>query len=375
MTSENGTGVQGKIRFSKLDLPGFDVYWAGDGDGAPGSYCFGSGDGSLLFTEPGCPLRTLNHLVPSREAINEVAFLDDWLAASTRGDVVFANKNGPTRTWIGGAHGVIATRGAVEGFLAPMGVYGILWVDLGHPEMGIYPTTLTAEEHDYNFYRIVGLHCPVRGGLVACAARHDGFGGLPMPGQETPATWLRPEGVDFVDVTALDPERHPFAVAALGVDCSIRFVRDLLTDLAVEVLDLNLPGERGYQLFCSEGHILLLTNRRLYVFKDLATRFLEGQPIGEALTLSWLELEAVSASLVHDRSLLVVMADSVLRFELDSLTAPVGNWAAQPPEHSETTSLIISSCQLGRIVVSQDALNPSKSVLLSSSASDFVEMA
>ena len=52
---------------------------------------------------------------------------------------------------------------------------------------------------------------------------------------------LRPVGVDFIDVAALDVEGFPFAVAALGLDCSIHFISDLLGD---QTTTLHLSSRR-----------------------------------------------------------------------------------------------------------------------------------
>jgi len=131
---------------------------------------------------------------------------------------------------------------------------------------------------------------------------------------------LRPVGVDFVDVAALDVGGFPFAVAALGLDCSVHFVCDLLGDQATTRLHLSLRGERAYRILCAEGHVFLLTDKGLYAFKDLAVRFLRGEEINDP-TARRLDLEAVDASLGPDRSLLVVMPDCVYDVKFDSLLA------------------------------------------------------
>ena len=49
---------------------------------------------------------------------------------------------------------------------------------------------------------------------------------LSRAGLETHGKKLRPLGVDFVDVTGLNVDGFPLAIAALGLDCSIHFVRE-----------------------------------------------------------------------------------------------------------------------------------------------------
>ena len=157
------------------------------------------------------------------------------------------------------------------------------------------------------------------------AGRRGGFATMPLTGAglKDHGKKLRPDGVDFVDVAALETDGFPFAVAALGLDCSIHLVSDLLADRATMTLQLNSPKERAYRILCTEGHVFMLTDKALYTFKDLAGRFLRGEAIDEP-TAPWLEMEAVDASLGPARSLLILMPDTVDQIEIDSLLAGVG---------------------------------------------------
>ena len=152
-------------------------------------------------------------------------------------------------------------------------------------------------------------------------------------GMEGHGKKLRPAGVDFVDAAALEVNGFPFAVAALGLDCSIHFVRDLLGDGATTTIHLNSRRDRAYRILCTEGHVFMLTDKGLYAFEDLAARFLRGEAINDP-TAQWLDLEAVDASLGPDRSLLVVMPDTVHRIEIDSLLAGVAPQTGPPREES-----------------------------------------
>ena len=145
---------------------------------------------------------------------------------------------------------------------------------------------------------------------------------MPLAGDglESHGKKLRPAGVDFVDAAALEVNGFPFAVAALGLDCSIHFIRDLLSDQATTTLHLKSRTERAYRILCTEGHVFVLTDKSLYAFEDLAVRFLRGEAINDA-TAQWMDLEAVDASLGPDRSLLVVMPDSVYPVKIDSILA------------------------------------------------------
>ncbi len=168
---------------------------------------------------------------------------------------------------------------------------------------------------------------------------------MPLAGSglENHGKKLRPVGVDFVDVAALDVAGFPFAVAALGLDCSIHFVSDLLGDQATTTLHLSVRNERAYRILCAEGHVFVLTDKRLYTFKDLAVRFLRGEAINNP-PARCVPLEAVDASLGPDRSLLVVMPDSVYHVNIDSILAGGQEMLAtnsddEPWEPVEKTSL------------------------------------
>ena len=185
--------------------------------------------------------------------------------------------------------------------------------------------------------RLSALPALDRGEILACAGRRGGFATMPLAGAglENHGKKLRPVGVDFVDVAALDVDGFPFAVAALGLDCSIHFVSDLLGDQATTTLHLGSRRERAYRILCAEGHVFMLTDKSLYAFKDLAVRFLRGEAINDPTAQS-LDLEAVDASLGPDRSLLVVMPDTVYHIEIDSLLAGVDLRTGRPRNASRT---------------------------------------
>ena len=89
------------------------------------------------------------------------------------------------------------------------------------------------------------------------------------------------------------------------LDCSIILVKDLLIDDSpAQSLHYDFQGERAYRVLSAHGHVFLLTNRRLYAFVDLASRFLDGKGIEPDVRINSWELEAVDASLGSDSSLL-----------------------------------------------------------------------
>jgi hypothetical protein len=73
----------------------------------------------------------------------------------------------------------------------------------------------------------------------------------------------------------------------------------------------------------------MLTDKGLYAFKDLAVRFLRGEEITDP-TARTLDLEAVDVSLGPDRSLVIVMPDSVYHIKIDSLLAGADDQVPRP---------------------------------------------
>ena len=182
---------------------------------------------------------------------------------------------------------------------------------------------LGAGDEALDFYRVISLAGPGHGEILACAARQSGFAAMSLsaggPGHF--GKKLTPEGVDFVDVAPLGIDGHPFAVAALGGDCSIHFARDLSSAMDAETLRFGGLNEQAYRILCAEGHMILLTDKTLYAFIDLASRFLAGEATDGPATARGFRLDAVDASLAPDGSLLVVMTDSVYRIRIASLVA------------------------------------------------------
>jgi hypothetical protein len=274
-------------------------------------------------------------MAPSEEAVNGIAFAAGLMGVSTRSDITFLKVpepgGGHTRRSIfhGGAHGVVSTHGGC--IIAPIGRRGILLWD-PKPETAQKVRILKPADEDLYLYKVVSLSSPDRGEILACAGRRGGFATLPLAGGlENYGKTLRPVGVDFVDVAALDVDGYPFAVAALGLDCSIHLVCDILADQATTTLHLGSLGERAYRILCAEGHVFLLTDKNLYAFVDLASRFLQGKALCPLQTRS-VSLEAVDVALAFDRSLLLVMPDTVYRIEIDSIIAQgaqdgsLGSW-------------------------------------------------
>jgi len=357
-----------KIDGGQISLPNFGISWACGSPWRPG-YCFGSDDGRVQFTGLDSVATTgPDEVAPSKDAINGIAFAGDLMAASTRSDVTFLNVplgggHLELAFFFGGAHGVAATQSGK--IIAPMGKQGILQMGTKQGKAQTVRILKAADESFYS-YKVVSLASPDRGEILACAGRRGGFAAMPLAGSrlENYGKWLRPAGVDFVDVAAVGVGGFPFAVAALSLDCSIHVICDLLVDKTSKRLDFGLDGQRAYRLLCSEGHVFMLTDKRLYAFAHLATKILGGEAIALRTPARKLDLEAVDVSLAYDRSLLVVMTDCVYRIAIDSLIAGADSRDGNSQGTLQSTTgdgmLPTSSSEESWETSDSSVLNPSK---------------
>lgn len=313
-----------KIRIDSISLPNFEISWAGGNPFGPG-YWLGSEGGRIQITGFVNPEWAGPYAVsPSGDAVNGMAFADDLWAVSTRSEVVFLNVpytgegHVEQAVFHGGAHGVVSTQSG--SIVASLGKRGIL--STGPKSAAIQRVqALRPADDALNIYRVVSLMSPGRGEVLACAGRQGGIAALLLNGADGGGFGqkLQPPGMDFIDVAALGVDGYPLSIVALGLDCSICLVRDLLGDRNTNRLRFNPVGERGFRVLCAEGHVFLLTNKRLYSFVNLAARFLDGDAFAHPTTVRWLDIEAVDASLAFDRTLLVVMPNCVYRIPIDSL--------------------------------------------------------
>jgi hypothetical protein len=315
-----------KLGAREIRIPNFEISWAG---GCPWNQglCFGSEDGRIVNTEPARqdPFR----VVDSGEAINGVAFINDLMSVSTRSEVAFLKvpqfgDGRPERAiFDGGAHGVVATSSGR--FVAPLGPNGLLFME-PNPSEPAKRGTVEAAGKKFNFYKVASLGSTDRGDVLACAVRRDGIVSMVHSklGESGTMSSVAFPGLDVIDVCSLGSTVFPFAAAALGIDRSLHLFRDIVNDR--RALTLQFDGLEGvaYRVLIARGNVLMLTNQWLYSFVGLASRFLGGQQIDVPTTIRGLRLQAVDAFLAFDRSLLVIMPDSVISIEVDRFTASKG---------------------------------------------------
>ena len=309
--------------FTEFRIDGFDACWAARNPLNSG-FCLGSADGHLLFTdEEGNVLSRFQHPASmSGEAINGVASYGQWLAITTRNEVTLLTlpptgaSGPPPVAFPVGAHGVIAMESGF--FIAPLGQSGLMVVK---PQLAGKPTSTVSSATEGNpyFYSAIGLRTPLGREVLVCATRRDGVATMEFAGESGTHSLntINSEGLDVVDVCALDGGAGSLAAAALGADGTLVMFRDVTTDKKPVTLKFSTVEGKAYQLLSGAGDMYLLTSKGLYVLGKLATRFLEGESI-ERLTTPVLALpmEAVDANLYNDDWLLVVMPEEVRKYDL-----------------------------------------------------------
>src|SRR5262249_48682343 len=127
-------------------------------------------------------------------------------------------------------------------------------------------------------------------------------------------------GLDIVDICPLDAENNSMAVAALGRDGSLMLFRHVLEDDKPTTMKFQRVQGVAYRILSSHGDVFLLTSKGLYVLGELAGRFLRNELNKGATTpVHTSPMEAVDATLVYNRWLLVVVPRTVARFDLGTI--------------------------------------------------------
>jgi hypothetical protein len=253
------------------------------------------------------------------EAINGLAFMDGWVALSTRCEVVFVtqrpvNGKGMLARCPTGAHGVIATEAGY--FVAPMGRGGVLVVK---PTTGKDQllTVKKVSDKPVDFYKLVNIRCAGKEVLVG-AARSDGMVALPFSrdGTAEVSSFTYPH-LDITDVCPLGQDLPEPAIAAISRDRTIILSRDAVHDVEPTTIKFDEIRGTAYRILHHEGNLLIHTSKGIYVLVGLSQRFLDGEAIGsKRTTAKKLLLDAVDINIVDNSSLLVVVPDGIVTIDL-----------------------------------------------------------
>jgi hypothetical protein len=311
---------------TNIQFEDFEVSWAGE-DPYRHGFCFGSTDGRIRCTETHSP----NGFGPSKatqfgDAINGIAFFDNFMAVSTRSEISLFSIPPPdnptvlsTHYW-GGAHDITVRPSG--GFVASLGIRGLLTMN-PRLEEGVSSKVNEASGKTLNYYRTLGLGRSSEGDIVSCAVRKDGLATALLTNSDKPGfvCSLTFPGLDVVDLCTFGSERMPLAVVGLGKDRSIHLSQDVLNDRRPVSLRFDGLEGKAYRVFVSQGHMLLLTSEWLYVLRGLAERFVAGQRIDLPTQIRGLKLRAIDAYTAFDKWLLIITPQRVISAEISALAA------------------------------------------------------
>jgi hypothetical protein len=308
--------------FHAIPTPGFAVSWAGENPLGEG-FCFGSETGHLMLTDTlGKPVASLGEATESNEAVNGVAFSQNWIAVTTRSDINFI---GP---WLRGGReqrGVVIYQSALDvvvapqsgQFVIPLGPAGIMVVKPGITDKD--PVIISrSNKINLTFSRLLALPGPAGTDLIVCAGRRGGLGFTEfregMRGHTLISVKL--ENLDLVDLCSMGG----LTVAATAKDGSLVLFRDILTDRNPQTVKFKGVEGTVYRLLYVRGDLFLLTSKGLYGLFGLAEQFLndKGRRQFNSETLR-IPIEASDANIVRGKWLLAVGVDFVFRFDLEKM--------------------------------------------------------
>jgi hypothetical protein len=303
-------------------FPDDEITWAGDCPWT-GTYCFGTENGKVLFyRKDGTVPSPEWSATVAEEAINGVAFFQEFIGVSTRSEINFYRHSPDAPITLervgsgpGGAHGILATPGGQ--FVAPMGTEGLFCFDSSKARAWIDHANGTK----HNYYSVHYLaNCEGRE-ILACAARTDGLLTVRLDEDENEnrIIGLTAPDIDFIDVCSLQLPEFPFAVAALCRDRSLIFIRNMLTEENPQTLRFDQFRGVPYSILSAQGHLFVLTSHEIVVFPGLGSRFASGEPLDRPIHYRHKAVQAVDAFMSESRELMILTDDGVSVFEISKL--------------------------------------------------------
>ncbi len=308
-------------------IPDDEITWAGECPWT-GNYCLGAMSGKVLFLgDSGHLHEAASSETLAVDAINGIAFWNEFIGVSTRSEVVVYRRvpNGFDLVYSGpgGAHCIVAT--TTGQFLAPMWIYGLLCVDLT-PKGGPRGWTASAAGALLNFYMLAPLGEHAKKEVLACAGRNDGLFRIQLDAANTKSdiTRLTAPDVDFVDVCALDRVRQPCAVAALCRDGSVVIVRNLLMDVQLQMIRIEGIQGTPYAIRAAMGHLFVLTSEQLTLIPDFASWYFDGERSDRLLHYRQMSVQADDVFIANEKELLLLTVEGL---EIESIQRLAGSCA------------------------------------------------
>ena len=303
-----------------------DISWAGASAGDRG-FCFGTEDGAVFWTnfdgvQYGKQLHNAT-LDNYDEAINGVAFnLGETAVTSRSGSAVWKNADSKSDKRKGGrvgvgSHGVVAAHNGA--FFLPLNIGGLMSIHKDGPSH--FSTFVSGSEAmDLNVYRIVSLATTFGRQVVGLAARHGGLAmGYYKPGDMLDLRTLELPGADFIDICPIDNPEYPSAAYALTRDNHILALDDVLNSAKPVPLRYGSMVGVAYRILSAGDFVFVLTSMALHVIHKLVDFSSGAFRVNRRTSNTSFPLDAIDMNLVGNRWLMVLMADRVLRLDLNEL--------------------------------------------------------
>jgi len=311
-------------KFVSMQIDGFAPSWAGPHPFEDG-FAFGSEDGMVAFTdEAGKTTQETRIMAASREAINGIAGMDNFLAVTTRQEVtVFAlqvheGEKTEVTTFRRGAHGILASSG--NQFIAPLGHGGVM---IAKPSEGLVESmrVYPLGDGNLNVYEVHEMPSHGTHDAFIAACRSNGVGLIlsSTEKQELAFETCNLGGIDVVDVVPVGTAAHPHAVVAAGMDGEVVLFRDIVSHERPILLKYDEFAGKTYRILSSHGHLFVLTSKAVYVLGNLANR-VSDRILGEhGAPVMTIPMEAIDANMCGTRWLLAVMPDEVRRYDVQQI--------------------------------------------------------
>lgn len=303
-----------------------DLSWAGAAEGNRG-FCFGTEGGTVFWTnfegmQYGDPLPNAT-LDDYDEAINGIAFNAGRMVVTTRsGSAIWKNADSKASKRkagrIGeGSHGVVT--GLSGAFFLPLNTGGLMSVQDKLPKH-FEGFVSKSESMDLNVYRIASLVGMDGSQVVAMAARLGGVAvGRYKPGGILNLATIEMTDADFIDICPAGYPGFPTAAYALTRDNHILAFNNVLN--VREHGTARYEGVAGvaYRILSAGDFVFVLTSKALHVIHNLVAHSPGSFRVNRRTRSTSFPLDAIDMNLVGNRWLMVLMADRVLRFDLNEL--------------------------------------------------------
>jgi hypothetical protein len=305
---------------SEFELREFRVSWAGKYPPGQGIALGGEDGRALLIDKAGNGDLRATEL---DEAVNGLAFLNNWMGVSTRDEVRFIDMLGKEFFSVPyGGHGI--TTGPDGNFVSPLGTTGLLFFKPVQGESSTYPIS-RPRKRELDYYRVISLNGPNGEAVLACAARREGIVAMAFDAPERLHA-LTFEALDAIDLCQI--ENSSLAVAALGKDGAIVICRDVLEDTKKRhrPFAIRFPQFKGtaYRILSAGEILVVFTSQATFFVKGLMAYALQGN--GASVTILEQPIKAIDANVIQENKLIVVTSRGFVTLDLRKL-----NWQ----EHSQ----------------------------------------